>query len=45
MQLSSEERKIIYEEEKARIEAEKKQWINTNGSTTGIEPNITGLNE
>ena len=45
MQLSPEERKNIYEEEKAGIEAEKKQWINTNGSTTGIEPNNAGLNE
>ena len=45
MQLSPEERRKIYEEERAGIEAEKKQWINTNGSTTGIEPNIAGLNE
>jgi len=26
----------IYEEEKAGIKAEKKQWISTNGSTNGI---------
>ncbi len=38
-------KKKIYEEEKAGIEAEKKQWININGSTTGIEPNNAGLNE
>jgi len=38
-------KKKIYEEEKAGIEAEKKQWINTNGLTIGIEPNIAGLNE
>ncbi len=43
MQLSSEERHRIYEEEKARIEAEQKQRMATGGSTTGLEPNIAGL--
>ncbi len=43
MQLTPEERQKIYEEEKARIETEKKQWINTDGSTTGLEPNVAGL--
>ena len=38
-------KKKIYEEERAEVEAEKKQWINTNGLTIGIEPNIAGLNE
>ncbi len=43
MQLSPEERHKIYEEEKARIDAEQKQWMTTGGSTTGLEPNIAGL--
>jgi len=43
MQLSPEERHKIYEEEKARIEAEQKQRMTTGGSTTGLEPNIAGL--
>ena len=43
MQLSPEERHKIYEEEKARIDAEQKQWMTTDGSTTGLEPNIAGL--
>jgi len=43
MQLSPEERHKIYEEEKARIEAQQKQWMATGGSTTGLEPNIAGL--
>ncbi len=43
MQLSPEERHKIYEEEKARIEAEQKQQTTTSGSTTGLEPNIAGL--
>jgi len=43
MQLSPEERRKIYEEEKARIDAEQKQWMTTGGSTTGLEPNIAGL--
>ena len=32
MQLSPEERHKIYEEEKARIDAEQKQWMTTGGS-------------
>lgn len=43
MQLSPEERYKIYEEEKARIDAEQKQRIMASGSTTGLEPNIAGL--
>jgi len=43
MQLSPEERYKIYEEEKARIDAEQKQVMTTGGSTTGLEPNIAGL--
>ena len=43
MELSPEEKKRIYEEEKARIDAEQKQWMTTDGSTTGLEPNIAGL--
>jgi uncharacterized membrane protein len=43
MQLSPEERHKIYEEEKARIEAEQKQRMTMDGSTTGLEPNIAGL--
>ncbi|MFC1961885.1 DUF4870 domain-containing protein [Chloroflexota bacterium] len=43
MQLSPEEKHNIYEEEKARIDAEQKQWMTTGGSTTGLEPNIAGL--
>ncbi len=43
MQLSPEERHKIYEEEKARIDAEQKQWVTTGDSTTGLEPNIAGL--
>ena len=43
MQLSPEERHKIYEEERARIDAEQKQWMTTGGSTTGLEPNIAGL--
>ncbi len=40
MQLSPEGRHIIYEEEKARIDAEQKQRMTTDGSTTGLESNI-----
>ncbi len=40
MQLSPEERHIIYPEGKAQIDAEQKQWMTTGGSTTGLEPNI-----
>ncbi|MFC1904207.1 DUF4870 domain-containing protein [Chloroflexota bacterium] len=43
MQLSPEERHKIYEEERARIDAEQNQWITAGGSTTGLEPNIAGL--
>ncbi|MFC1941941.1 DUF4870 domain-containing protein [Chloroflexota bacterium] len=43
MQLSPEERHKIYEEEKARIDAEQKQRATAGGSTTGLEPNIAGL--
>jgi len=43
MELSPEERRKIYEEEKARIDAEQKQWMTASGSTTGLEPNIAGL--
>jgi uncharacterized membrane protein len=43
MELSPEERRKIYEEEKARIEAEQQQQAETGGSTTGLEPNVAGL--
>ncbi|MFC1913697.1 DUF4870 domain-containing protein [Chloroflexota bacterium] len=43
MQLSPEERHKIYEEEKAQIDAEQKQWMTAGGSTTGLEPNVAGL--
>ena len=43
MQLSPGERYKIYEEEKERIEAEKKQRMTSGGSTTGLGPNIAGL--
>jgi len=43
MQLSPEERHRIYEEEKARIEAEQKQRMTEGGSSTGLEPNVAGL--
>ena len=43
MKLSPEERSKIYEEEKARIEAEQKQQVAQGGSTTGLEPNVAGL--
>jgi len=43
MQLSPEERRKIYEEEKARIDAEQKRRMTTGGSTTGLEPNVAGL--
>ncbi|MFC1964789.1 DUF4870 domain-containing protein [Chloroflexota bacterium] len=43
MQLSPEERHKIYEEEKAQIDAEQKQWMTAGGSTTGLEANIAGL--
>ena len=43
MQLSPEERHKIYEEEKARIDAEQKQRMTSDSSTTGLEPNVAGL--
>jgi uncharacterized membrane protein len=43
MSLSPEERRRIYEEEKARIEAEQKQQMTAGGSSTGLEPNVAGL--
>jgi uncharacterized membrane protein len=43
MQLSPEERHRIYEEEKARIEADQKQPPTAGGSTTGLQPNVAGL--
>jgi uncharacterized membrane protein len=43
MQLSPEERHRIYEEEKARIEAEQKQRMTEGGSSTELEPNVAGL--
>ncbi|UCB46302.1 MAG: DUF4870 domain-containing protein [Spirochaetota bacterium] len=43
MDLTPEERRRIYEEEKARIEAEQKQSTDTGSTATGLEPNIAGL--
>lgn len=43
MQLSPEERRRIYEEEKARIETEQKRQMTEGGSSTGLEPNVAGL--
>ena len=43
MTLSPEERRRIYEEEKAHIEAEQKQRMTAGGSSTGLEPNVAGL--
>jgi uncharacterized membrane protein len=43
MELSPEERRKIYEEEKARIEAEHKERVTAGGSTTGLEQNTAGL--
>jgi uncharacterized membrane protein len=43
MKLSPKERRKIYEEEKARIEAEQKQQAAQGSSTTKLEPNIAGL--
>ena len=40
---SPEERRKIYEEERARIEAEQKQREAVGGSMTGLEPNVAGL--
>jgi uncharacterized membrane protein len=43
MKLSPKERRKIYEEEKARIEAEQKQQMVKGSSTTQLEPNVAGL--
>ena len=43
MELSPEERRKVYEEEKARIEAEQRQKTASDISTTGLVPNIAGL--
>jgi len=47
MQLSPEERRRIYEEEKARIEAreqiEKERLTSSGGTSTGLAPNVAGL--
>jgi hypothetical protein len=42
MQLSPEERRKIYEEEKAQIDAEQKRRMTTDGSTPGLGPNVVG---
>jgi uncharacterized membrane protein len=42
MELTPEERRKIYEEEKARIESEQQQMARA-GSTSGLEPNVAGL--
>ncbi|MFC2062907.1 DUF4870 domain-containing protein [Chloroflexota bacterium] len=41
--MSPEERRRIYEEEKAKIETNQKKDADANGSTTGLEPNVAGL--
>jgi uncharacterized membrane protein len=43
MSLSPEERRRIYEEEKARVEADQKQRMTAGGSSTALEPNVAGL--
>ena len=43
MKLSAKERRKIYEEEKARIEAEPKRQTAQGSSTTRLEPNVAGL--
>jgi len=43
MTLSPEERRKIYEEEKARIEAQQKERTTAGGSSTDLEPNVAGL--
>jgi len=44
MKLSPEERKRIYEEEKARLEPEEKvEATKETGSSTGLKPNVAGL--
>ena len=43
MDLSPEEKRRVYEEEKARIEAEERQRTASGSSTTGLKPNVAGL--
>ncbi len=43
MELSPEERRRIYEEEKAQIELEQKQRMTAGGSSTRLQPNVAGL--
>ncbi len=43
VQISPEERRRIYEEEKARIEAERRERVTGGRSSTGLEPNTAGL--
>ncbi|MFC2011743.1 DUF4870 domain-containing protein [Chloroflexota bacterium] len=43
MEISPEERRKIYEEEKARIEAEQRQKADSGKATTGLKPNVAGL--
>ncbi|MDP2743441.1 MAG: DUF4870 domain-containing protein [Dehalococcoidia bacterium] len=43
MQLSPEERRRVYEEEKARIEAEREKQRDENAPTVNLEPNLAGL--
>ncbi len=43
MELSPEEKRKIYEEEKARIDAERRDRVTGGRSSTGLEPNTAGL--
>ena len=43
MKLSPKERRKVYEEEKARIEAKQKRQTARGSSTTQLEPNVAGL--
>jgi uncharacterized membrane protein len=43
MQLSPEERRKIYEEEKARLEGEEGGGTDSGGSSTGLAPNVAGM--
>ena len=43
MNLSDEERKKIYEEEKARIEREQAGTMKSEETSTGLKPNVAGL--
>ena len=43
MQLSPQERRRIYQEEKAQIELEQEQRMTAGGSSTGLQPNVAGL--